>query len=410
MTLEFPTIPLEQFRPVKLAASASISSTVSNSELMKYLSSYHPAERRDMKIRVEFPPIFSSTSKSTWLSTRKVAAELRQQDKELKEQQKEIENPWLLRGSGYHPANITEKLRNGLNAAGNMREVNKRIPLSEEIPVNKSTKVDLAIQVRQGLLMAGKSSLSLGKYSPETKDDLSTNSSSGQRSECCYSISVSVSDNEDNALKSMAEKVKEGLILAGGNLDTFAPYTDYISSRGQMSESCSSTFSHTSPVIEDNNLKSMAERVREGLLLAGGQLDNNEVKADFSVSSSQDIDMSQRFSNIYNSDLCCDSNIDQEMDEQQAAPSPAETLKMSMHAFKSIESLGVGSELQESLSKMNIEDEKLSFSDLVSQWVIADIGDSQSEASIITLDTLANTSEDFDDFCEIDNELSQWRA
>jgi len=454
MALEFPSIPLEQFRPVTSTANTASNLSNVNSELLKYLSSYQ-TERRDMKIRVEFPPIFSSTtSNSTWLSTRKVAAELRQQDKELKEQQKEIHNPWLSRGSDYHPESIAEKLRNVLTSAGNVKEVEERIPLplSEEIPVNKTTKFDMVSQVRQGSLLAGYYSPSFVEDTPEPEDDVFIVSSLEEMTGSCSSISSGVqpedktpkslaekvkeglllaggklrtnvssqelmngscsnifntqsSVTEDNSMKSLADGVKEGLLLAGGKLDANVINKNYMSSQEEESERCSNNISYpSSSVIEDTNLKSMTEKVREGLLMAGGQL----VKKDFiptesAESSSPIIDMSKIFANIYSSESLSESIIEQ--DEQQAATSPAETLNLSMLATKSIENVSEVSELEDNLASL---DDISTASDL-GQWVVADIGDTQSEASIVTLDTLADDNDDFDDFLEIENELSQWR-
>jgi len=230
MALEIPTISLDQFRPGKSSSCVTHNQETANSELRKYLSCYHHLEKK-MTVKIEWPPIFTATSKSTWLSTRKVAADIRQQEKE---QQKEINNPWLLRGAAPSPVDLSEKLRAGLCAAGQVNiatnKVEERIPLplSDEIPAgNKSVKGDLAIQVRMGLQQAG--NISLIENTSKNYDDevcyqnrcFIQSKSEDQMSGSCTSISsTSSSIHSTLSEKSRAEKVKEGLLLAGAN---FAP-------------------------------------------------------------------------------------------------------------------------------------------------------------------------------------------
>jgi len=64
---------------------------------------------------------------------------------------------------------------------------------------------------------------------------------------------------------------------------------------------------------------------------------------------------------------------------------------------------------EEITSKENVEEKFTTSSDL-SQWVMTETGDVESEASIVTLDTLTDCMDDFDDFSDIENELQQWRV
>jgi CHAT domain-containing protein len=141
----------------------------------------------------------------------------------------------------------------------------------------------------------------------------------------------------------------------------------------------------------------LAEEVRKGLLSAGGEFKEAAVMDEDSVT--------------------IEEAVEQEVEKEYASgplESLAETLKKSLMNIKvekptSPMKTSISENLRESLLNLSTCDDAESKSESLDNWII---DDNQSEASIITLDTITDSMdmdmEDFDDFNDMEHELSMW--
>merc|ERR1712106_413840 len=365
MAVVFPQIDMEQFRWRKAAADEK----ELDSELEKYLikpDMNRIAIQETKKIHVEWPTILSSDC-STWLSTRKAESDKKQSEKE-----KTDDNPWLVKGGAMSAVDLASTVRVGLLRAGTVQvvatseekmedKVESRIPLpmTEEVFVPEKTEeeekqISLSAQVKMGLMRAGSISIQpeVGKPSVENKP-------------------------KPWAPKSLAEQVRIGLLKAGGQVKDEA-------SDAQV------TVEETLEGEVEGELwapKSLADEVRIGLLKAGGQV----------------------------KDEASEETLEQEV-EKESSPdhqeSLAETLKKSLMNIKVEQPLSplktsIADNLRKSLLDISTSDAEESKSESLDNWIM---DDNQSEASIVTLDTITDSldMEDFDDFEDMEHELSMW--
>merc|ERR1712002_1160353 len=135
---------------------------ISESELDKFLakpSVYRNAASDEGKIRVVWPTILSSDC-STWLSTRKAESDKKQAEKETTRS-----NPWLVRGGEDSSVDLARQVREGLLRAGKMQaketeESRIPLPVSEEILLAENVEdvemadevLSLSTKVKLGLL------------------------------------------------------------------------------------------------------------------------------------------------------------------------------------------------------------------------------------------------------------------
>eukprot|EP00090_Calanus_glacialis_P045371 TRINITY_DN8384_c0_g1_i4.p1 TRINITY_DN8384_c0_g1~~TRINITY_DN8384_c0_g1_i4.p1 ORF type:complete len:332 (-),score=128.96 TRINITY_DN8384_c0_g1_i4:199-1194(-) len=135
----------------------------------------------------------------------------------------------------------------------------------------------------------------------------------------------------------------------------------------------------------------------EGLLRAGGEL-KKEVVMD-------------------NDSVTVEETLEPEVEKESSTvplESLAETLKKSLMNIKvekpaSPMKTSLSENLRESLLNLSTYDDEESKSESLDNWIM---DDNQSEASIITLDTITDSvdmdMEDFDDFNDMEHELSMW--
>eukprot|EP00092_Neocalanus_flemingeri_P014582 GFUD01015732.1.p1 GENE.GFUD01015732.1~~GFUD01015732.1.p1 ORF type:complete len:331 (+),score=130.31 GFUD01015732.1:116-1108(+) len=328
MAVVFPNIDIDQFKWRKAASDEK----KLDSELEKYLDK--PNMKRSTtptKIRVEWPTILSSDC-STWLSTRKAESDKKKDDRE-----KADDNPWLLKGGTMSAVDLANTVRVGLLRAGSVQatetsqekpetkeECRIPLPMPEEISVTKNAEkeelvasqpISLSAQVKMGLMRAG-------------------------------NISMQPSVQEDSAKKPWAPK-------------------------------------------------SLAERVRMGLLSAGGELKIDASDPQVTVEEAAEPEV-----------------------KIESTPDPveslAETLKKSLLNIKvdqpsSPMKTSIADSLRESLLNISTSDAEEDKSESIDNWIM---DDNQSEASIITLDTITDSldMDDFDDFEDMEHELSMWIA
>lgn len=318
MAVVFPRMDTELFRWREDAAVEAEMKT-GEAELEKFLAK--PSVCRNAasdggKIRVVWPSILSSGC-STWLSTRKAESDKKQAEKETVRA-----SPWLVRGGEDSSVDLAREVREGLLRAGNMQaketseESRIPLPVSEENvedvemagePLSLSTKVKL------GLLRAGSACL------PAAPD-----------------LQAPKSSPKPWRPKSLAEEVKKGLLRAGGDIN------DEIDSEEDLVLVDDETIEPEN-VSTDGPLKSFADTLRRS------------------------------FMNI-------------SFEQPKALPENLTGSRVEPRTTNKEESV------QESLDN----------------WIM---DDNQSEgASIVTLDTFAESvdMEDFDDFKDIENELKMW--
>merc|ERR1719184_607351 len=114
MAVVFPSIDTELFRWREAAVEAEMKT--GEAELDRFLAK--PSVCRNAasdagKIRVVWPTILSSGC-STWLSTRKA-------ESDKKQAEKETTSPWLVRGLRNSSVDLAREVREGLLRAGNMK-------------------------------------------------------------------------------------------------------------------------------------------------------------------------------------------------------------------------------------------------------------------------------------------------
>jgi len=370
MAVVFPQIDMEQFRWRKAAADEK----ELDSELEKYLikpNMNRIAIQETKKIHVEWPTILSSDC-STWLSTRKAESDKKQSEKE-----KTDDNPWLVKGGAMSAVDLASTVRVGLLRAGTVQvgtseekmedKVESRIPLpmTEEVFVPKKTEEEekqtsLSAQVKMGLMRAGSISIQpeVGTPSVENKP-------------------------KPWAPKSLAEQVRIGLLKAGGQVKDEASDVQVTVEETLEEE------------VEGESWapKSLADEVRIGLLKAGGQVKDEDSDTQASA----------------------EETLEQEV-EKESTPdhqeSLAETLKKSLMNIKVEQPLSplktsIADNLRKSLLDISSSDAEESKSESLDNWIM---DDNQSEASIVTLDTITDSldMEDFDDFEDMEHELSMW--
>ena len=112
-----------------------------------------------------------------------------------------------------------------------------------------------------------------------------------------------------------------------------------------------------------------------------------------------------------------EQTVEQEVEKESSTvplESLAETLKKSLMNIKvekpaSPMKTSLSENLRESLLNLSTYDDEESKSESLDNWIM---DDNQSEASIITLDTITDSvdmdMEDFDDFNDMEHELSMW--
>merc|ERR1712106_603261 len=370
MAVVFPNIDTAQF----MWKTSGIETKL-DSELEKYLikpDMNRIAIQETKKIHVEWPIILSSDC-STWLSTRKAESDKKQSEKE-----KTDDNPWLVKGGAKSAVDLASTVRVGLLRAGTVQvvatseekmedKVESRIPLpmTEEVFVPEKTEeeekqISLSAQVKMGLMRAGSISIQpeVGKPSVENKP-------------------------KPWAPKSLAEQVRIGLLKAGGQV------------KDEASDAQVTVEETLEEEVEGESWapKSLADEVRIGLLKAGGQV--KDEASDTQVSAEE--------------------TLEQEV-EKESSPdhqeSFAETLKKSLMNIKVEQPLSplktsIADNLRKSLLDISTSDAEESKSESLDNWIM---DDNQSEASIVTLDTITDSldMEDFDDFEDMEHELSMW--
>jgi len=315
MAVVFPCMDTELFRWRDAAVKAEMKT--GEAELDKFLakpSVYRNAASDAGKIRVVWPSILSSGC-STWLSTRKAESDKKQAEKETTRA-----SPWLVRGGEDSSVDLAREVREGLLRAGNMKaKEESRIPL----PV--SEEILLAENV-EDVEMAGEP-------------------------------------------LSLSTKVKLGLLRAGSVCLPAAPHLQPLK--------CSP---------KPWRPRSLAEEVKIGLLRAGGDI-NDEIDSDEDLVLVND-------ETIEPEDVSTDGPLE----------SFADTLRRS---FMNI-SFEQPNAQPENLVEPRTPNKEELVQESLDNWIM---DDNQSEgASIITLDTFTESvdMEDFDDFKDIENELKIW--
>merc|ERR1739838_1069427 len=160
------------------------------------------------------------------------------------------------------------------------------------------------------------------------------------------------------APKSLAEQVRIGLLKAGGQV------------KDEASDAQVTVEETLEGEVEGESWapKSLADEVRIGLLKAGGQV----------------------------KDEASDTQASAEETLEQEVEQPLSPLKTS-----------IADNRRKSLLDISTSDAEESKSESLDNWIM---DDNQSEASIVTLDTITDSldMEDFDDFEDMEHELSMW--
>lgn len=314
MAVVFPSMDTELFRWRDAAVEAEMKT--GEAELDKFLakpSVYRNGASDAGKIRVVWPTILSSGC-STWLSTRKAESDKKQAEKETTRA-----SPWLVRG-GDSSVDLAREVREGLLRAGNMETSEEsRIPL----PVSE---VILLAENVEDVEMAGEP-------------------------------------------LSLSTKVKLGLLRAGS---VCLPAPDL------QAMKCSP---------KPWRPRSLAEEVKIGLLRAGGDI-NDEIDSEEDLVLVND-------ETIEPEDVSTDGPLE----------SFADTLRRSFMNISFEQPKDQPGNLRVEPRTPNKEE---SVQESLDNWIM---DDNQSEgASIITLDTFTESvdMEDFDDFKDIENELKMW--
>eukprot|EP00092_Neocalanus_flemingeri_P029023 GFUD01031508.1.p1 GENE.GFUD01031508.1~~GFUD01031508.1.p1 ORF type:complete len:459 (+),score=173.92 GFUD01031508.1:95-1471(+) len=456
MAVVFPNIDIDQFKWRK----AALDEKKLDSELEKYLDK--PNMKRSTtptKIRVEWPTILSSDC-STWLSTRKAESDKKKDDRE-----KADDNPWLVKGGTMSAVDLANTVRVGLLRAGSVQametspekletkeECRIPLPMTEEISVPKNAEteelvasqpISISEQVKMGLMRAGSISMQ-----PSVAED-SLKKLWAPKEECRIPLpmteEVSVTKNAETEELvasqpiSISEQVKMGLMRAGSisiqpsvqedslkklwapkeecriphpkkeevsvtknaeTEDLVASQPISFSAQVKMGLMRAGNISMQPSVQEDSAKKpwapkSLAERVRMGLLSAGGELKIDASDPQVTVEEAAEPEV-----------------------KIESTPDPveslAETLKKSLLNIKvdqpsSPMKTSIADSLRESLLNISTSDAEEDKSESIDNWIM---DDNQSEASIITLDTITDSldMDDFDDFEDMEHELSMWIA
>merc|ERR1712106_305109 len=231
--------------------------------------------------------------------------------------------------------------------------------------------VDLASTVRVGLLRAG--TVQVVATSEEKMEDKVESRIPLPMTE---EVFVPEKTEEEEKQTSLSAQVKMGLMRAGS-----------ISIQPEVGK----------PSVENKPKpwapKSLAEQVRIGLLKAGGQVKDEASDAQVTVEETLE-----------------------EEDEKESSPdhqeSLAETLKKSLMNIKVEQPVSplktsIADNLRKSLLDISSSDAEESKSESLKKSLM---DDNQSEASIVTLDTITDSldMEDFDDFEDMEHELSMW--
>eukprot|EP00092_Neocalanus_flemingeri_P014581 GFUD01015731.1.p1 GENE.GFUD01015731.1~~GFUD01015731.1.p1 ORF type:complete len:395 (+),score=151.07 GFUD01015731.1:116-1300(+) len=392
MAVVFPNIDIDQFKWRKAASDEK----KLDSELEKYLDK--PNMKRSTtptKIRVEWPTILSSDC-STWLSTRKAESDKKKDDRE-----KADDNPWLVKGGTMSAVDLANTVRVGLLRAGSVQametspekpetkeECRIPLPMTEEISVPKNAEkeelvasqpISISEQVKMGLMRAGSISMqpsvqedSLKKlWAPKEKCRIPH----PKKEEVSVTKNAETEDLVASQPISFSAQVKMGLMRAG-NI-SMQPSVQEVSAKKPWAP------------------KSLAERVRMGLLSAGGELKIDASDPQVTVEEAAEPEV-----------------------KIESTPDPveslAETLKKSLLNIKvdqpsSPMKTSIADSLRESLLNISTSDAEEDKSESIDNWIM---DDNQSEASIITLDTITDSldMDDFDDFEDMEHELSMWIA
>ena len=235
---------------------------------------------------------------------------------------------------------------------------------------DEKSAIDLASSVREGLIRAGNT-----KAEDDCKEDFESRIPLPMTEEFPL---TKISEEEVKAASqpsSLSAQVKLGLLRAGS---TSLP-----------------TPVDKHPVQKQP--KPWAPKSLFGLLRAGGELKKEAVMEEDSVTIEQ--------------------TVEQEVGKESSTvplESLAETLKKSLMNIKvekpaSPMKTSISENLRESLLNLSTYDDEESKSESLDNWIM---DDNQSEASIITLDTITDSvdmdMEDFDDFNDMEHELSMW--
>jgi len=206
-----------------------------------------------------------------------------------------------------------------------------------------------------------------------------------------------IKDGEISAVN-LANNVREGLLRARDGLENnnekkknnvesriILPMTEDIPTLAREEKEddkitrSSSTVSVSSIITESepSHQKSLAEEVRIGLLMAAGKMSDDDLDLDITIE--EDVESETETPN---------------MDHEE---SHAEMLKKSL--------LSINFSSPGTPKKSFSENE--SKSESLDNWIM---DDNQSDASIVTLDTITDSGdlEDFDDFADMKDELSKW--
>jgi len=321
MAVVFPSMDTELFRWRDAAVEAEMKT--GEAELDKFLakpSVYRNAASDGGKIRVVWPTILSSGC-STWLSTRKAESDKKQAEKETTRA-----SPWLVRGREDSSVDLAREVREGLLRAGNMKA--KETSEESRIPLPVSEEILLAENV-EDVEMAGEP-------------------------------------------LSLSTKVKLGLLRAGSVCQP-APHLQAMK--------CSP---------KPWRPRSLAEEVKIGLLRAGGDI-NDEIDSDEDLVLVND-------DTIEPEDVSTDGPLE----------SFADTLRRSFMNISFEQPKAQPEHLIGSREEPRTTNKEESVQESLDNWIM---DDNQSEgASIITLDTFTESvdMEDFDDFKDIENELKMW--
>merc|ERR1711915_425964 len=243
-----------------------------------------------------------------------------------------------------------------------------------EVQGGQKSAVDLARSVREGLLRASGSGATL--FGEVINNDVDSTRIPLPITEEFHTVVKTVEPQPQIQHLSLGDQVKVGLRKAG-SMNTPAIAT------------CKSK---TSTATRPWAPKSLAAEVKAGLLRAGGKLEEKEVdnvKPEEKVS----IEHEEQEASPLNSIVDSLRNSLMNITVEKESSSPLKT--------------SISENLRESLLNLALPNPDQGSTSVLDSWII---DDTQSEASIVTLDTVTDSMDmdEYDDFNDMEHELSMW--
>jgi len=352
-------------------------------------------------ICIKWPMTLSSNS-STWLSTRKVGSEKKmtntnnwiekKTDAKPEPEKRTTDNPWSEKKANYNPWLINR----GMNLTGNLANTTSEGLLISGVTQAREDLKERKVDNRIPLPIS--EVVSTFKETDEDEDKPVLRKSKSSRISGT-GINSGMKKNEPWVPKSLAKEVKLGLLKRSGNLNK-SLLNDVAESANDAAKESKAAINVGNWILTDSKPnyqkmnfmaasqrfgslpqplpvgkhsteiqnkpwvpKSLAEKVRIGLLRSAGKMDKEDTDSENTAKETVNLNNSKidsTSSSIIGDSLLNSSHVDAE------------------HSPENLDT-----------------------------WIM---DDNQSEASIITLDTITDNGDmdDFDDFADMEHELSMW--